>query len=51
MATAMPDTSNDDAALSFLRHFSLSPELAGIACLLKSDPALSRPSEMGKMNF
>lgn len=51
MATAMFDTRNDDAALSLLHHFSVSPELSDTACLLKSDPALSKPSEMGMMNF
>lgn len=51
MATAMLDTRNDDAALSLLCHFPLSPELSGTACLLKSDPAFSKPSETGMMNF
>lgn len=51
MATAMLDTRNDDPALSLLCHFPWSPELSGTACLLKSDPAFSKPSETGMMNF
>lgn len=51
MATALFDARNDDAALSLLHHFSLSPELSGTAYLLKKDPAWHKSSEMGMMNF
>jgi len=50
-ATAMFGTRADNAALSLLRHFYTGLELSDTACLIKWDPALSEPSEMGMINF
>lgn len=51
MATVVFPTSADNAALSPLRHFHMALELSDTAWLIKQDLALSKPSEMGMINF
>lgn len=47
----MFDTRVDNTGLSLLCHFYTALDLSDTACLVKQDPALSKPFEMGMMNF